>query len=128
MARSPDLVVEYTTGVDAPESLGGEVFGERLEWLATHRRTGVFAAWGEDVATADDAVDLTLYDLAPTILHYLGAPVPADVDGDVVDAVLTGDAAARDVETGPATAVDTGDNRADRRDVEETLKSLGYVE
>ncbi|MUV57678.1 alkaline phosphatase family protein [Halogeometricum sp. CBA1124] len=128
MARSPDLVVEYTTGVDAPESLGGEVFGERLEWLATHRRTGVFAAWGEDVAMADDAVDLTLYDLAPTVLHYLGAPVPADVDGDVVDAVLAGDAADRAVETGPATAVGTGDNRADQRDVEETLKSLGYVE
>ncbi|MFC6825506.1 alkaline phosphatase family protein [Halopelagius fulvigenes] len=128
MALAPDLVVEYTTGVDAPESLGGEVFGERLEWLATHRHTGVFAAWGEDVAERDEAAELSLYDLAPTILHRLGVAVPEDVDGDVAFDVLAGDAAARDVEVGPATATGTGDRRADQRDVEETLKDLGYVE
>jgi predicted AlkP superfamily phosphohydrolase/phosphomutase len=128
MERAPDLLVEYATGIDAPESLGGDVFGQRLEWLATHRHTGVFGAWGDGVADRDEPLDLTLYDLAPTILHYLGSPVPEDVDGDVAFEVLSGDASAREVETGPPTAVGTGDDRADERDVEETLKNLGYVE
>ncbi|RYJ13701.1 hypothetical protein ELS19_06800 [Halogeometricum borinquense] len=128
LARGPDLVVEYTTGVDAPESIGGEVFGEQLEWLATHRRTGVFAAWGDNVATSDETLELTLYDLAPTILHYLGAAVPEDTDGNVVSDILSDEVASRDVKVGPPTATGTGNKRADQRDVEETLRSLGYVE
>jgi len=123
--RGPDLVVEYATGVDAPESVGCEVFGETTEWLATHRRTGVFAAWGEDVAAGD--ADLELYDLAPTLLHYFDVPVPADVDGDVRRDVLDGDAADRDVETGPPSAIGASDRGAGE-EVEETLRELGYLE
>ncbi|TMT87282.1 hypothetical protein E2L06_12085 [Haloterrigena sp. H1] len=123
--RGPDLLVEYAPGIDAPESIGGEVFGEETEWLATHRRTGVFAAWGDDIA--DEAADLELYDLAPTLLHYFGAPVPKDVDGDVRFDVLTGKPAARSVDRGPPTATGT-DRREVGPEVEETLRELGYME
>ena len=125
LPRGPDLIVEYATGVDAPEAIGGDVFGETTEWLATHRRTGVFAAWGEDIATGN--ADLDLYDLAPTLLHYLGAPVPKDVDGDVRLEVLNGEAVDREVETGPPTAIDAeGEQAGD--EVKETLRELGYME
>jgi len=123
--RGPDLLVEYATGVDAPEAIGGGVFGETTEWLATHRRTGVFAALGADIATG--SADLELYDLAPTLLHYLGAPVPEDVDGEVRFDVLTGEAAGRDVERGPPTATDAAGERAGE-EVEATLRELGYLE
>jgi predicted AlkP superfamily phosphohydrolase/phosphomutase len=125
MDRGPDLVVEYTTGVDAPESIGGEVFGETTEWLATHRRQGIFAGVGDDVATG--SADLELYDLAPTLLHYLDVPVPSDVDGSVRTDVLTGDAAARDVATGEPTAIGASDQGAGE-EVEDTLRELGYLE
>ncbi|UPW00319.1 alkaline phosphatase family protein [Halorussus gelatinilyticus] len=124
-ARGPDLLVEYATGVDAPEAIGGGVFGETTEWLATHRRTGVFAAWGENVAAGNN--DLDLYDLAPTILHYLGAPVPEDADGEVRRDVLTGEPADREVEDGPPTATDAA-GRGAGDEVEETLRELGYME
>ena len=123
--RGPDLLVEYATGVDAPEAIGGGVFGETTEWLATHRRTGVFAAWGDDLASV--TADLELYDLAPTLLHYLGAPVPEDVDGEVRFDVLAGDSADRGVERGPPTATDATGKRAGE-EVEETLRELGYLE
>ena len=123
--RGPDLVVEYTTGVDAPESIGGAVFGEQTEWLATHRRSGIFAGVGDDVAAG--TADLDLYDLAPTILHYLDVPVPEDVDGDVRRDVLAGDAAERDVQTGPSSAIGASDRGAGE-EVEETLRELGYLE
>jgi predicted AlkP superfamily phosphohydrolase/phosphomutase len=123
--RGPDLVVEYATGVDAPESIGGDVFGETTEWLATHRRTGVFAALGENVGRG--TADLELYDLAPTLLHHFGVPVPADVDGEVRFDVLAGDPAERTVEQGPPTATDaTGAGAGE--EVKQTLRELGYLE
>lgn len=123
--RGPDLLVEYTEGVDAPESVGGEVFGNNSDWLATHRRTGLFAAAGEGIADAD--VDLSIYDVAPTLLHLLGEAVPEDVDGDVRFDVLEGEAGERSVEIGPPSGRDAGGERAGE-EVEETLRNLGYVE
>ncbi|WP_158055934.1 alkaline phosphatase family protein [Halorussus halophilus] len=123
--RGPDLVVEYTTGVDAPESIGGNVFGETTEWLATHRQSGIFAGVGKNVSAGTS--DLDLYDLAPTLLHLLGAPVPEDVDGDVRRDVLTGEAADREVEQGPPTAKDARGVGAGE-EVEDTLRELGYLE
>lgn len=125
LARAPDYVVEYAEGVDAPEAIGGTVFGEQTEWLATHRRSGLFGAWGDDIATGKR--ELSLYDLAPTLLHYLSCPVPTDVDGDVRTDVLTGDVADRAVTEAAPTAKDPGGGRAGD-EVEETLRSLGYME
>jgi predicted AlkP superfamily phosphohydrolase/phosphomutase len=126
MARAPDLVVEYAEGVDAPEAVGSEVFGEETEWLATHRRTGVFGAWGTFAADGPET-HLSLYDLAPTLLHVLDVPVPEDVDGEVRTDVLAGEAVERPVVTGPPTS--TGANGAAAGDeVEETLRNLGYIE
>jgi predicted AlkP superfamily phosphohydrolase/phosphomutase len=124
-ARGPALVIEYTTGVDAPESIGGNVFGETTEWLATHRRTGVFAAWGDGFSKGSS--DLELYDLAPTLLHHANATVPEDVDGEVRFDVLAGEAADRNVEHGPPTATGRGTDQAGR-EVEATLRELGYME
>ena len=123
--RGPDLVVEYTTGVDAPESVGGDVFGETTEWLATHRRTGIFAAWGDGIA--EGTVDLDLYDLTPTLLHNTNTAVPEDIDGEVRFDVLAGKFADRDVERGPPTARGRGAEQAGR-EVEKTLRELGYME
>jgi predicted AlkP superfamily phosphohydrolase/phosphomutase len=121
----PDLVVDYTTGVDAPESIGGSTFGESTEWLATHRQTGVFAAWGDQISKG--TVNLNLYELAPTLLHHLGVAVPEDVDGEVRFDVLAGEAADKDVEHGPPTATGRGTEQAGR-EVEDRLRELGYME
>lgn len=125
--RGPDLLVEYTTGVDTPEAIGGEVFGETTEWLATHRRSGIFAAYGEMVSSED--TDLKIYDLAPTLLHYFELPIPEDVDGDVRRDVLTGAASERPVKWGSSSQVDP-DSRQETlgSDTEETLRELGYLE
>lgn len=124
-ANEPELVVEYNTGVDAPESIGGSVFGETTEWLATHRRTGVFAAWGDGFTNG--TADLALYDIAPTLLHHAGAAVPEDVDGEVRFDVLAEEAAGRSVERGPPTATGRGSDQAGK-EVEQTLRELGYME
>jgi predicted AlkP superfamily phosphohydrolase/phosphomutase len=82
----PDLVLipAKTYGfsfsiTDAPPMISEE---------GTHRHDGVLLMNGDSVAPA--AVDFrpTLIDIAPTILHLLGLPVPTDMDGRVLEEVL----------------------------------------
>ncbi len=47
-----------------------------------HHPEGLFLAWGTDVR-AGRRSEASLYDIAPTVLHYLGVPIPDDCDGHV---------------------------------------------
>jgi len=94
-----------------------------------HRLHGVFIANGP--AFAAGAIEgARLTDLAPTILHILGVPVPSDMDGRVLTEALASDLRARAVETTEATGYtsDQVDFSADEQaEVEERLRTLGYL-
>lgn len=54
-----------------------------------HHIEGVFIAKGPKIVhTADPLVDLTITDLAPTILYALGLPIPEDMDGKVITQIF----------------------------------------
>ncbi|MFO0907479.1 MAG: alkaline phosphatase family protein [Isosphaeraceae bacterium] len=54
-----------------------------------HRMEGVFIASGPAIRPgATLADDADLMDIAPTVLHLLGVPIPADMDGRVLAEVL----------------------------------------
>jgi predicted AlkP superfamily phosphohydrolase/phosphomutase len=56
-----------------------------------HRMEGMFAALGSAFrAGAMLHDDANLLDLAPTVLHLLGIPVPSDMDGRVLNEILSG--------------------------------------
>ena len=55
----------------------------------THRMNGVLLMRGEPVRPGGRIGDASLYDLAPTILHLMGEPVPSDMDGRVLTEALT---------------------------------------
>ncbi len=69
-----------------------------------------------------------LIDLAPTILHLLGLPVPTDMDGRVLTEAL---ADARAVEFGgtseSSAATTEGYSEEEEREVIERLADLGYI-
>jgi predicted AlkP superfamily phosphohydrolase/phosphomutase/tetratricopeptide (TPR) repeat protein len=53
-----------------------------------HELFGIFVAAGPAIRPGELPV-VTLYDIAPTVLHLLGLPVPEDMPGKVPEGVLT---------------------------------------
>lgn len=105
----------------------GTTFDPEDDWIAGHEMNGFWLANGPDFSSSS-GVELSLYDVAPTLLHAMGYPVPTDVDGDVQWDVLSGQ----------ETTVQTCEPRApghgseltdeDRERMNERLRDLGYVE
>jgi len=53
-----------------------------------HRMEGILVASGPAVRSGAPLRDAALLDIAPTILHLLGVPVPSDMDGRVLTELL----------------------------------------
>jgi predicted AlkP superfamily phosphohydrolase/phosphomutase len=57
-----------------------------------HSLHGLFIASGPDIkGTGEQLQDLKIYDIAPTVLHLMGCPVPEDLDGRVLIETLAED-------------------------------------
>jgi predicted AlkP superfamily phosphohydrolase/phosphomutase len=53
-----------------------------------HRMEGILVASGPAVRSGAQLRDAALLDIAPTVLHLLGVPVPSDMDGRVLTELL----------------------------------------
>jgi predicted AlkP superfamily phosphohydrolase/phosphomutase len=133
--EAPDVVVLFdpaykgASGLDRPfEAVPDQILDE---YSGVHAMEGVFAAAGRGIRQGVDLDTRSILDVAPTLLALLGRPVPADADGDVMEAALE-DAAA--VRTGDATSTDreqAGDpalTAEEEATLEESLRALGYLE
>lgn len=83
--EAPDLVVDQRPGVHIQGHIGrNEVFTDPADdgWRGENKPTGLFAASGPSFRSGD-ADQLSILDLAPTMLHLFGAAVPDDMDGTV---------------------------------------------
>ncbi len=50
----------------------------------THRLNGIFLAYGPGIKKGYKITDAKIYDIAPTVLHIFGLPIPNDMDGRVL--------------------------------------------
>ena len=95
---------------------------------SSHRMNGIFIASGAGVKRAGEFCGAQLIDLAPTILHLMGLPVPADMDGRVLSEALTD---VRAVEYGGSSerraAATAGYSEEEEQQVIERLQDLGYI-
>ncbi|MBI4788071.1 MAG: alkaline phosphatase family protein [Chloroflexi bacterium] len=95
---------------------------------SSHRMNGMFAASGAGVKPAGEFAGARLIDLAPTILHLLGLPVPNDMDGRVLTEIL---ADSRAVEYGGSSEgraeIADGYSAEEEAEVMERLQDLGYI-
>lgn len=95
-----------------------------------HRREGVFIASGHGIRQAGSVDEADILDLAPTIMHLLGQPVPRSMDGRVLEEIFTDQRAVTYTEDaqpadGEIESLALGDD--EERQIEERLRSLGYL-
>jgi len=102
-------------------------FAGRGEWNACHRHDGIWIAAGAPIR-AGQRVDASICDLAPTILHLMGLPVPEEMDGRVLMEALTQTADVRFIEADPSLAPPRATYTAEEEEaIAEKLRGLGYL-
>jgi predicted AlkP superfamily phosphohydrolase/phosphomutase len=97
-----------------------------------HDPAGIYLASGPAIAGAGERKSHSLMSVAPTILAMFGAPVPADMDGRVMNDVIRSDVAVfQQQETAPAATSAREEFKYSEKDEEEIrarLENLGYLE
>jgi hypothetical protein len=95
----------------------------------SHRHNGVLFMHGKGLKRAVPGFSPYLIDLAPTILHILGLPVPADMDGRVLQEIFSNTQPVKYEERDNSLVQDAEDyNEQTTELIEQRLKGLGYLE
>ena len=93
--QAPDLMFkinDHQCNIQA-STLKGEIFSDNLPFKnksGSHRGEGIFCAFGPDIIEGKK-INAKIYDLAPTILHIFGVPIPNDIDGRVLKEIFRED-------------------------------------
>ena len=131
--NAPDLVVRGRDGYQTIKSVTDDVFTSSGSKVASHRSEGIVLAWGPGIEAGATPEDATVVDVAPTILHAVGEPIPENTDGRVLTELFAPDSEptnrsiiTRAYAAGNATA--QADDDADYSGVEDRLRGLGYLE
>lgn len=93
-----------------------------------HRREGIFIAAGAGIRQGVVLPEASILDLAPTLLHLLGEPVPRVMDGRVLSEALVDAAPVTYEDEGESAMADErGFDAAEAEQIEERLRGLGYL-
>ncbi|OQX55606.1 MAG: hypothetical protein B5M53_03980 [Candidatus Cloacimonas sp. 4484_209] len=96
MKLAPDIILQTD---DYINSINGKVgYGREFieDYGGAHRINGTFIAWGPGIKKNFE-INAKIYDIAPTILHIFGIPIPKDMDGRVLKEIFEGELAMREV-------------------------------
>jgi len=127
----PDVVLDQAPGVHIEGKIGtDEAFGSPSTWRGENKDTGMFIGYGADIDESADLADMHILDIAPTVLHLLGAAVTNRMDGTVRRELFAPDSRAgrRDV---AHTQLDDGRGVGEKvaeSAVTQRLSDLGYLE
>ena len=125
-ASSPDL--RWIDQVDPRTPENQQFYASKS---GTHRDHGIFLASGPGIRSGGTVADARIIDLAPTILALLDVPIPANMDGCVLEEIFANEdvpdriyqtASALTEESSLAYSLD------DQTKVSDRLRALGYIE
>ena len=91
LSEAPDLIIDQTLGTHIRGGIGvgkRDVFEDPRGWKAENKREGIFIAYGPDIKKGERLKKISILDLAPTILHLMGIPIPDDMDGRVLTEIF----------------------------------------
>lgn len=141
LERAPDLIIRFRDTVVTALVRNGKSLRLPRRTAATpkevksgsHRPDGLIMVAGPGVVRGTELTGAHLMDVAPTILHWMGQPVPSHMDGRVLTEAFAPDyLAARPVERlsiamETRSGEDTGYSAEDAAVVMERLRGLGYI-
>ena len=123
----PDLVLFPKDGYGFSFSLAESI--PRVSEEGTHRHNGLVLIKGPEIVTTPASSQLYLVDVAPTILHLLGLPVPADMDGRVWEEIIKSGRAVCYEDVDNSLAANANEyQKAESDIIAQRLQGLGYLE
>lgn len=139
-ATADVVLVEVNGSANADEnfSTSAQINPDRLDRRfaargipGNHADFGVLMAYGRGIATQARIDGAALEDVAPTLLHLLGLPVPRTMDGHVLESLLDKEwRSGRPVRFSDDDETMEGGSdldRVDEEEIEERLRGLGYL-
>jgi predicted AlkP superfamily phosphohydrolase/phosphomutase len=134
LALAPDLTLELEDGGLMSILSSPETVRRRPAPTGTHRPTGIFIAAGPEIRQGICLAPLSILDVAPLMLHELGLPIPAALEGafraEAIEVRALSMRPAR-YENVSTTASNVGDVLLDSEaeaEILQRLQALGYVE
>jgi predicted AlkP superfamily phosphohydrolase/phosphomutase len=127
---APDLIVEYNNVYSPGQTEYKGKLNNSLE--GNHVMEGILIAQGPDIVPGALPTQ-NIIDLAPTILHLMGQPVPSDMDGRVITEMINPTCMANTPIQygGPAVTSqvsEEGYSEEEAEQVREQLRALGYID
>lgn len=129
---APDIIFDQADDIYTVGPLGnGKIFTPPKRWKAENIREGIFLAYGKEIKT-QKLKTISILDIAPTIMHWLGEKIPNDMDGKVLKEIFK-------QESEPAirepsyrkpkqTIYETKQiDKEQEKEIEQRLKDLGYL-
>ena len=129
----PDLFVETEEGYAPDFRSYDKIIAYNEKYI--HDPYGIFIAYGPDILHAKEELKgLEIIDIAPTILHVFGLPIPTDVDGRVIKEIFRPESeiARRKIRYKKYPSPDEKEKETslspeDERLIRKSLKDLGYL-
>lgn len=92
--KAPDLIVHWNEGAYFSGSKPAKRSRDRfrishLQRSGEHRDEGILIAKGPHFRSGHRLTGAEIMDIIPTVLHLMGIPVPADMDGKVLTTLFT---------------------------------------
>lgn len=133
---APDLTLDPAGGAAVSIVRSDAVVGRRREPHGNHRWEGIFVAAGPGIRTGARLGELSILDVAPTLLYGLDLPVPDDVAGRLPREAFEPDELERRPPRSAAGAAaepaappeDVAYDAEDQAAIVSRLRALGYVE
>ncbi len=83
--KDPSIIILPAEGYLLKNKIAKTEWSSEIEkWEGTHDPYGIFIAYGKGIKKDYKIKNARIYDIAPTILHIFGCPVPNDMNGRVL--------------------------------------------
>ena len=131
----PDILIVFNSDYTGQEILGGEVIKEIPEKVRpgiAHTMEGIFIASGPDFIENSKLDGLNIIDIAPTVYHLMGIPLPNETDGRVITEIFNPDSKPANkpikYKKYPKEKSSFKWNESEKKEVMNRLRELGYVD